>query len=252
VKTIAIIQARMGSTRLPGKVMMDLGGHKVLDWVVYRVSKAKLVDAVVVAIPQRDVDSELGTHCHMKTHKTFYGPEDDVLARYYHCAKHYDADYIVRITADCPLVSWETIDACIARLWMQPFSIVTHALVKSIEALPTHYVSNALKNKYLRGLDVEVFTMQMLTIAYHAATYEFQREHVTPFMANRDGAIYQSDSGEYSHLRWTLDEQADLDMLRELVKHGNMDTPWQEFAQVCKQHPEIPKINAHVKQKEAR
>jgi spore coat polysaccharide biosynthesis protein SpsF len=253
MKTVAIIQARMNSTRLPGKVMLPLGGHKVIDWVVHRVSKSKLVDKVVVAMPEGDIDSELDTHCLMQGYERFYGSEDDVLSRYYHCAKYYDADYVVRITSDCPLIDWDTIDALIMRLWLQPVVLDMKYMTQEAEFLTCHYASNChMKRRNMpRGLDCEAFTMKMLAMTHHQAHYEYEREHVTPAMSSRKGNIFQEFAPkDYGHLRWTLDEQADYDMLCKLVKHGDWDTPWLEFAKACDDHPEIPKINAHVKQKE--
>jgi len=254
MKTVAIIQARMGSTRLPGKVMLPLGEHKVIDWVHERVRKAKLVDEVVIAMPCNDLNTSLNAHCKAHFYITSYGSESDVLERYYHCAKARNADYIVRITADCPLIDWETIDALIMRLWLQPVVLDMKYMTQEAEFITCHYASNChMKRRNMpRGLDCEAFTMKMLAMTHVMATHQYEREHVTPAMSQKKGAIFQEFTPkDYSHLRWTLDEQADYDMLCELVKHGDWDTPWIEFAKVCDEHPEIPKINAHVKQKEA-
>lgn len=274
MKTIAIIQARSGSMRLPNKCMKDLCGHPVIDWVVHRVRKAKLVDRVVVAMPEIELGegehlgdgqyvykntSELNKYleelrnCTSRNTDgdfgTFYGSEDDVLARYYHCAKHYDADYIVRICGESALIDWEMIEAVITNLW---FDTNEHRLFNMpfIPTGPTVYTNFRPGRKIPRGLEVEGFSIKQLAYV-NAYGGKNEREHVTTGMyAAWRGANVIRMEEDYSHLRWRLDYQEDLDMLHELCKYGDMDTPWLEFAKVCEEHPEIPKINEHRKIKE--
>lgn len=241
MRIVAIIQARMGSTRLPGKVLKDLGGQTVLARVVNRVRRATLLDEVVVATSVLPADDAITRECEVLRVACFRGDEADVLDRYYRAAREFAADTIVRITADCPLIDPELIDVTIRA-----------ALDGKAD-----YASNALSRTYPRGLDVEVFTADALARAWSSAKEEYQRTHVTPYLYQHPESFkVLSITGEVdcSQYRWTLDTAEDLELLRAVYKHfGNRDTiRWSEVLGLMEAEPELAALNSHVRQKSLR
>jgi spore coat polysaccharide biosynthesis protein SpsF len=241
MRVVAIIQARMGSTRLPGKVLKDLGGKTVLARVVNRTRRATLLDEVVVATSVLPADDVIARECeHLKV-ACFRGDEADVLDRYYRAAQKFAADAVVRITADCPLIDPELIDAAIRSRLDQK----------------ADYASNSLVRTYPPGLDVEVFTADALARTWSAAKEDYQRTHVTPyFYQNPELFKVISIAGEVDHskYRWTLDTAEDLELLRAIYKHfGNRDTiRWIEVLDLMEAQPELAALNSHVRQKALR
>ncbi len=241
MKVVGIIQARMGSTRLPGKVLKDLGGASVLARVVNRARRAALLDRVVVATSTQPRDDAIAHECEGLLVESFRGDEEDVLDRYYQAARMFSADAIVRITADCPLIDPDLIDTTIRVFLEQKVDYATHSLVIT----------------YPRGLDVEVFTADALTHAWRAAKELYQRVHVTPYIyENPDTFKILSITAEedYSKYRWTLDTVDDLKLLRAVYSHlGNRDDfGWREVLELVKSHPELTELNSHVRQKALR
>ncbi len=238
MKTTAIIQARMGSTRLPGKVLMDLGGATVLGRVVRRLGSAKRLDQIVVATTTARPDdaivcesARLGTSC-------FRGSEADVLDRYYQAARHARAGVVVRITSDCPLIEPELVDQTIQAFFEQD----------------VHYASNVRPRSFPRGLDAEVFAMAALDRAWREAGAAYQREHVTPYFYEHPELFrLASHCGpqDYSHYRWTLDTAEDLQLIRTIyARFDNRDDfHWQDVIALMEREPELAQLNAHVIQK---
>lgn len=238
MKVVAIIQARMGSSRLPGKVLKDLAGESVLARVVHRTRQAKLLSEVVVATSVLASNDCLVGECERLRVACFRGDEADVLDRYYRAAQAFSADVIVRITADCPLIDPALID-----------STVTAFLDNRVD-----YATNALVVTYPRGLDVEVFTSSALKMAAEQATASYQRSHVTPyFYENRDlfKIVSPTADADYSRHRWTLDTAEDLEMLREVYRRleGNLNAGWREVLAVVESTPELAAINSGVQQR---
>jgi spore coat polysaccharide biosynthesis protein SpsF len=238
MRVVAIIQARMGSTRLPGKVLKDLGGETVLARVVNRTRRATLLDEVVVATSVLPADDAIARECEGLRVACFRGDQVDVLDRYYRAAQRFAADVVVRITADCPLIDPELIDATI----------------RSSLDQKTDYASNSLARTYPRGLDVEVFTADALARAWSAAKEEYQRIHVTPYLyENPESFKVISIAGEVDHskYRWTLDTAEDLELLRAVYKHfGNRDNiRWIEVLDLMEAQPELAAMNSHVRHK---
>lgn len=205
-RVLAIIQARMGSTRLPGKSLMPLGGRSVLANVVARVRLAAQVDETVVATTTLPEDDAIEAEARRLGVPVFRGADEDVLGRYYHAAAAFHGDVIVRITADCPLIDPAVIDRVIMR-----FGPGTDHC---------DYASNTLQRSYPVGLDVEVFSLAALAAAYDEACTAYEREHVTVFLyQNPDRfrlASVEAPVDTSSH-RWTLDTPADLDALTTIV-----------------------------------
>lgn len=241
MRVVAIIQARMGSTRLPGKVLKDLGGETVLARVVNRVRRAALVDEVVVATSILPADGAIATECEALKVVCFRGDELDVLDRYYRAAQKFAADVIVRITSDCPLIDPDLIDATVHSRFEQK----------------ADYASNALVRSYPLGLDVEAFTAEALARAWSSATEKYQRIHVTPYLyetSNSFKVISNAGKLDHSHYRWTLDTLEDLQLIRAIYKHfGNRDNMrWLDVLRLMETQPELAALNAQVRQKAMR
>lgn len=236
--TVAIIQARMGSTRLPGKVLMDLAGETVLHRVVSRVRRCALVSDVVVATSTDPGDDQIVQECRRLDTRVFRGSERDVLDRYYRAAQDAHADVIVRITSDCPLIDPEISDKTI-----QAF----------LDVRPD-YASNVLERTYPRGLDTEVVSFPALESAWHDAHETYQREHVMPFLyQNPERFTLLSVKGErdFSQHRWTLDTPEDLEFLRAVYARAasKNNFSWQEALRILEREPELMDLNRNVVQK---
>jgi len=198
---VAIIQARMGSTRLPGKVLMPIGDKSMLQRVIERVKRAKKVKEVVVALPLREHDKPIVDLCMMLKVRCFCGSEPDVLDRYYRAAKMFEADPIVRITSDCPLVDPEVIDNCI-----ECYEQTAHG----------EWVAAIVPD----GLDVEVVSFRSLEEAAKKATLPYDREHVMPWIKGFYLGTMPIMSPAIIH--WSVDTAEDLEFVRYVyMKLGN-------------------------------
>lgn len=166
MKTVAIIQARMGSTRLPGKVLKPIMGKPMLQHMVERVRRAKTLDQIIIATSTKPADTPISQLAKKLNLACFHGSETDVLSRYYQAAKKFSADIIVRLTGDCPLIDPAIIDA----------------VVNQFKLTQADYTSNVLERTYPRGMDTEVFSFATLKLAQRLARSAYNREHVTPFI----------------------------------------------------------------------
>ncbi len=241
MRVVAIIQARMGSTRLPGKVLKDLGGETVLARVVNRTRRAGLLDEVVVATTIQPHEEAIVQECGRLSVACFRGDEVDVLDRYYRAAQNFSADAVVRITADCPLIDPELINATVrAFLDQKP-----------------DYASNSVVVTYPRGLDVEVFTAEALGRAWRSAKEGYQRAHVTPYLYENPAlfrVLSLTADADYSGYRWTLDTAEDLEVIRAIYgRFGQSDQfGWREVLTLMQEQPELAELNSHVRQKALR
>jgi spore coat polysaccharide biosynthesis protein SpsF (cytidylyltransferase family) len=195
---LIIIQARLSSTRLPGKVLMNLGGRKVID----RVAQAcERVAKTVIAIPYDE--PELEEYLAKQNYDVHLGSPDDVLRRYYECALEWKAEQIVRVTADCPLL---------------PVSVI-QAVVKKHKQASYAYTSNTLVRTFPKGYDVEAFDFRLLEQAHKEATNPYEREHVTPYIKKIADIVQNvSQPVDQSMLRCTLDTQEDYDYLKAIIE----------------------------------
>jgi spore coat polysaccharide biosynthesis protein SpsF len=235
---VTIVQARMGSTRLPGKVMLDLCGKTVLARVVERVKRSRLAGEVVIAATLHPADDVLVDEARLLGVKIFRGNEADVLDRYYHTAKRFAADAVVRICSDCPLIDPGIVDCTI-----QAF------LDTNVD-----YASNALGRTYPRGLDTEVMTSRTLSRCWREAAVFYQRSHVTPYIYENPGEFRIArvcHQEEYGDLRWTLDTPEDLAFLRAVYdRMANQDEfGWHDVLRLLEREPELLELNQHVRQK---
>jgi spore coat polysaccharide biosynthesis protein SpsF len=241
MKITAIVQARMGSTRLPGKVLTDLGGQSVLSRVIRRLQRASMVSEVAVATTVSAKDDGIVSACHELGVQCLRGSEPDVLDRYLKAAENLHADAVVRITSDCPLIDSELVDR----------------VIRAFVDQQADFACNVLPRTYPRGLDAEVFAVAALRKAWEVAEQPYQREHVTPlFYERRDLFRFASVRSEqdFSQYRWTLDTPEDLRLIREIYGClGNRDDfSWREVLDVMQRSPELASLNAHVVQKAVR
>lgn len=205
----AVIQARMGSTRLPGKVLMALHGKPMLAHVLERAGAVPGIDTVIVATTVHDRDNPIAEFCRRWQVPCYRGSEDDVLDRYYRASVLDRLQAVIRITADCPLLDPAVVERVVAEF-----------LVSGAD-----YCSNVHPPTYPDGLDVEVMRIEALERAWCEAADPFEREHVTPYIWRRPFAVDESgftmsnvaDAHDRSALRWTVDTAADLEHVRQLL-----------------------------------
>lgn len=269
-RTVAIIQARMASSRLPGKVLMDLAGTPMLGRVVERTRQARSTDAVVVATTDEPSDDPIVEYCEASHIDVIRGSHFDVLDRYYAAAQARQAGIIIRITADCPLIDPGLIDNTVGALLGKAGG---GAGSRGTQAQIFDFAANRLpppwRRTYPIGLDTEACTLAALARAWREAKEPVEREHVMPFLY--EGVRLQQDearlwSGTSAHgfrvallnhtedlgfMRWTVDRADDLEFVRRVLGHLG-DLPgytWLDVVELLKAHPELAEINAGVKHK---
>lgn len=233
---IAVIQARISSTRLPGKVLKKIEGKTVLEHVINRVKAAKNLDDVIVATTVKKEDLEIVKLCANLGISVFCGSKDDVLDRYYQTARLFKADHIIRITSDCPLIDFKIID-----------DVTDLYFNKKVD-----YVSNTVPETFPDGEDVEVFSFKALKIAWENAKMSSEREHVTPYIKNNP-KIFRIVNFKYkinlADKRWTIDEPEDLEFINTIYKKlypKNLLFGMETILNFLKKHPEIEKINKNI------
>lgn len=241
MKTGAIIQARMGSTRLSGKVMKDLFGKTVLEHVIERVKQSKIIDEIIIATTENTRDDIIEKESLKCGVKVFRGSEDDVLSRYYYAAKENNLDVVVRITSDCPLIDPLIIDKVMDFYLNSNYDLVTNAGI------------NLSERTYPRGLDVEVFSFEVLEKTYKNADKFYQKEHVTPYIYETSKMIYYyKNKKDYSKHRWTLDTEEDFILIKEIYKElykGKHDFYLKEILSLFQSRPQLFNINSHIEQR---
>lgn len=236
-KTAAIIQTRMGSTRLPGKVMLGLSGRPVLWHVVDRVKRCTMLDDIIIATTTKKEDNIIEAFCEKEQISIYRGDAQDVLSRYVEAAEQFKVDIIVRITSDCPLY-----DPTIMQAMLQQFD--------------ADYMSSRLHSyTFPRGLDTEIVTLDVLKRTQKLATQDYEKEHVTPYIYEHPTA-YKLKSFESpennSHHRWTLDTKEDYAMIKtvyDALYPTNPAFTTNDVLDYLDHHPEVFELNAHIKQK---
>lgn len=237
MNTIVIIQARMGSSRLPGKVLKPLGGVDVLTYDIARCRAIEGVNEVIVATSSLPQDDAIATWCEEHHVAYFRGSEDDVLDRYVQCTKMYKPNYVIRVTSDCPFVDYEMASEIVALMEQEHKDIVL------------------LDGELPRGLAVELISYDALLRIHEVGQEPRHREHVTyyayEFKEQFETAVYKIPTNRQApELRITLDTAEDYAMLVEVAKHFN--DPLVSSVNVIKylkEKPEVANINAHVEQK---
>lgn len=245
MKVTAIIQARMGSTRLPGKVMMKIKDKTVLQHIVERVKAAKNIRDIIIATTLNESDCIIQEEADKLGVKCFRGSEDDVLSRYYLAAKKNDSDVIIRITSDCPVIDYKIIDKMIEKFFIYN------------EKDKIDYMSNfdVVPNTFPRGMDIEILTFSALEKTYKEAIKGYEREHVTPYIyENIDKFKIQGfmNNEDFSKYRFTLDTVDDLKAISTIYNYlydENEMFGLGEIINLIKTNNFIEKINKDIKQK---
>jgi spore coat polysaccharide biosynthesis protein SpsF len=244
-RVVAIIQGRMASKRLPGKILEKLGNRPMLGWVVERSRRAREVDGVVVATTTAPEDDPVAEFCERKGYLWTRGSMHDVLDRFYKTACQFKADVIVRLTADCPLIDPQEIDRTV-----KAFVNADPRLDFAANRLP-------MERTVPIGLDTEVCTFSALETAWKQADQPHHREHVMPYFyeqAERFRILHLKHQPDYGHLRWTVDTPEDLDLIRQIVAYfeGRDDFTWYDVLELFQRHPELAEVNAQVRHKDYR
>jgi len=240
LKVVVIIQARSASTRLPGKVLKKIKDRTVLDYVVERLKLCKKVDDIVLATTTNKDDDVLEEYAKNKKLNYYRGSEENVLSRYYEAAIKYNAEVIVRITSDCPLIDFEIVDRVIK---------------KHIES-KADYTSNVINRTFPRGFDTEVFSFSVLEDTNNNADKDYHKEHVTEYMTENpekyklqnveaEGKIKRPD------IRITVDTQEDLELIKRiLLNFDNINFTAADIIDFLEKNPKLLEINKNVEQRE--
>ncbi len=244
-RIVAMVQARMESSRLPGKVLEDIQGQPMLLRVVRRVQRAKSVDQVVVATSTAGSDDPLETVCRDEGLTVYRGDAADVLDRVHAAAAAFHADVVVRITGDCPVIDPEVIDQTV-QAFLESDPPVDLALNRFVD-----------DRTFPIGLDTEVCSFEALEVAWREADQAYQREHVMPYLYDPPGRFRvlhvrnDEDLGDY---RWTVDTLEDLNFIRAVFAHfaPDDDFGWREILELVRGRPDLAALNAGVQHKPLR
>lgn len=241
MKIVAIVQARMGSTRLPGKVMRTILDKPIILWDIDRISSSMLIDEIVIAIPYGKENDIIESTIRQYNNKivVFRGSESDVLDRYYKAAVQTKADTIIRITSDCPLIDPTIVD-----------KVIEEFLNNECD-----YCSNTLELTYPRGMDTEIFTFNALEKTWNEAKEDYEREHVTPYIREHPDIFKQhnvSNEEDLSHLRLTLDTTEDFDLITKIYQYLYPTKKMfllKDIQELLEKQSDLIKINEYVMQK---
>lgn len=240
MKIAAIVQARMGSTRLPGKVLEDVAGKPMLWHLVNRLKRARSLNSIIIATTNNAIDKPILKFARDFGIECYAGNETDVLDRYYQAATEFNVDIICRITADCPLVDPQVLDKTI------------QCFLKA----DCDYASNASKPTYPDGLDVEVFSFSTLKKLWQEARLASEREHVTPYIRNNPEKFkivdVQNDV-DLSYFRWTVDNKEDLELVRQIYHHLYVEDSifyMSDILELFRSNPHLKHINQGISRNE--
>ena len=237
----AIVQARMSSSRLPGKVFLPLSGKPVLQHIIERLRRSKYIDNVIVATTTNEADNPIIQLCNKLKCKHYRGSEDDVLSRALEAAKFYNTDIIVEVTADCPCVDGDIADRIIEKLE------------------DNDYISNVINRTFPRGLDLQVFWTSVLERVNKEVDNEVDRQHVSTWIYKNPKTyskystisyMLPREVGNFSNLRLTLDTQEDYELLKTIFEafENNIFT-FSDIVSLLNMYPELPEINSGIVQK---
>jgi glutamate-1-semialdehyde aminotransferase/spore coat polysaccharide biosynthesis protein SpsF (cytidylyltransferase family) len=238
LNVLAIVQAREGSTRLPGKVLKEVNGIPLIEILFRRLSQSKKIDKIILATSNNKENDILSETVENLGFDVFRGSEDDVLDRYYKAAKKYRPSSIVRITGDCPIIDPQLVDEVIG-LYQE----------NNVD-----YVSNTEPPTYPDGLDTEVFSFTALETAYNKAKESFEREHVTPFIRTNGQFKWAnySNKTDLSGERWTVDDPEDFEVFKNIINHfaPDLDFSWRDVLKLKQTNPELFEANLGIKRNE--
>lgn len=245
MKVEVYVQARMGSTRLPGKVMKKVLNKPLLQFQIERLRYSKEIDGLVILTTTLPQDDQIVQFCRELGVDCLRGSSEDVLDRYYQAAQLRQSDAIVRVTSDCPLIDPDILDE----------------VVRVFKSQPLDYVSNTLIRTYPRGLDVEVLSFQSLCRAWREGIREEEREHVTPYLY-RHPELFRLQNVALTKVaaltppaeqhRWTVDTEADFELIKRILEALYPSSPqfrMEDVFNLLKKHPSWSQLNAHIEQK---
>jgi spore coat polysaccharide biosynthesis protein SpsF len=237
-----IVQARMGSTRFPGKVLKEIQGKSLLELQFNRLKRSQKVDNVIIATSYESNDDCIAELCHDLSIPCFRGSEKDVLERYYLAAKHYDLDVIIRTNGDCPFIDATIIDNLIS-IWQLNFPRFD-------------YVSNILEETFPLGMHIEIFSLSAIKRALDESIADDEHEHVTAYIY-RNKKIFNvlnvRNEQDFSQYRWTIDYPEDFTFVEEIYKRfGINDSSFgmHDIVRLLEKEPELMKINSYYKKKQ--
>lgn len=239
MKTVIITQARIGSSRLPGKVLLRAAGKTFLQIHAERVSRTRLADEVIIATSVNEKDDLIAGEAAKLNIKCYRGSEEDVLERYYKAAKKANADIVVRVTSDCPFADPELMDEMILFFLENDYD----------------YIANILEYTYPDGIDIEIMTFTSLEKAFNNAKLTSEREHVTPYIRKNSDLCGGNLFKAYNFAnpqrlqeitRLTLDEPADLQVLTQLIETLGTERPWQVYYDHLLKNPQLNKLNNYI------
>jgi len=237
-----LIQARTGSTRLPGKVLMKINEKPMLWYIVNRLKLSGSIDRIIVATTKLQEDNSIELLCDQWNIPCFRGETDNVLDRYYQAAKKFNVKNIIRITADCPLLDFRLVDE----------------MVEFYQKKNCDYLSNTLKPFYPDGMDVEIFTFQALEKAWKESDFDSEKEHVTPYIWKNStfkgkdlfNSFNYDFSSDFSHFRLTVDEKEDFEVIKFLIENSDLKAPWLDYVSLLTKNQQIMKLNMQFKRNE--
>jgi len=236
MKIGAVIQARMGSTRLPGKVMKEVCGRPLLSYLIERVRRSNLVDAIVVATSDLDSDQKIADFARGQNVGVFQGSETDVLDRYYQAALAWSLDLVIRITADCPLLDNQAIDEFVGAFQKE----------RDLDYMVT-------AQSWPEGYDMEIFKFKVLEKAWNEAVRPLEREHVTPYIRGHPELFHikrlECPHGDLSWMRITVDEAADFKVVKAIIEHlspKNASFALNDIIGFLQARPDLQDINKHI------
>jgi len=234
INIVCIIQARLNSTRLPNKVLLNLAKKPAINHIFERLSRSERITKIVLATTKNKNDEKLADHINKLGYDVFRGSEKNVLGRYYECAKKFNANVVIRVTGDCPLIDPRLVDR----------------MVQKFISSKADYLSDSIKHTYPDGINLEVFSFSALKKAFNGAKSNFDKEHVTPFIKNSSEIkkAYLPHEDDFSSYRWTLDEKEDYVVLNNIFEHfypvNNFS--WLEVVDLCKSKPEMFLLNKNI------
>ena len=237
-QVLAIVQARMGSTRLPGKVLKVVDGKPLIEILLHRLSNSKRIDKIVLATSENEDNDELANLVGKLGYEVYRGSENNVLDRYYNAANKYQPEIVVRITGDCPIIDPKLVD-----------DVIGFYQEKKVD-----YASNTQPPTFPDGLDIEVFSFIALETAFSQASEQSDKEHVTPFIRRSDQfkrANYLN-AVNYSDERWTVDDLEDFNVIENVINHfaPNLDFSLREVLELKQSHPEYFEANKNIRRNE--
>tara|TARA_Y100000768_G_C23990707_1_gene692517 strand:- start:2003 stop:2809 length:807 start_codon:yes stop_codon:yes gene_type:complete len=237
IKVVAISQARMNSSRFPGKILQKIDSSTLLDIHIKRILMAKKINKFILATTTNKEDDVIAKHCEDNNLLSYRGSERDVLDRFFQASKIHKCDYILRLTSDCPLIDPKLID-----------KIIEYCQYKELD-----YCSNTLSPTYPDGQDIEIIKISALKKAWKEAKKNSDREHVTPYIWRNSnylgGEIFNSynfeEGYDYGDLRMTVDTVEDFMLIKAVIKKMGLNCTWKEYSDYIKSNSSLYNINVN-------